>query len=203
MLGLSISYIQRRYTLVNPVLDQLRVDKKEFDHYMTESVKTKTEQTIVSYLSGIVCEKYGEIINNNNLSDIQTHMLNMICQNTVRWINEIGKTVDGQYQLLNTYSTDDVSKMAGYREIPVDDRLLYVAECKQGSLVFLEYLWKIMLNICQKKVNNEAGISVFSFRLNAGFKSAMIVAERIFQFNSPEPCRVWNLISIGYGRRTR
>ena len=162
LLGLAISYIQRRYTLVNPVFDQLRVDKKEFDRYMTESVKTKTEQTIVSYLAGIVCEKYGEIINSNDLSDIQTHMLNMICQNTVRWINEIGKTVDGQYQLLNTYSADDVSKIAGYRGTPVEDRLLYVAECKQGFLVFLEYLWKIMLNICQKKVNNETEISAHS-----------------------------------------
>lgn len=159
LVGLSISYIQRRYTLVNPVFDQLRVEKKEFDHYMTESVKTKTEQTIVSYLAGIVCEKYGGIINSNDLSDIQTHILNMICQNTVRWINEIGKTMDGQYQLLNTYSTDDVSKIAAYRGISVDDRLLYIAECKQGFLVFLEYLWKIMLNICQKKVNNEAEIS--------------------------------------------
>ncbi len=159
LVGLSISYIQRRYTLVNPVFDQLRVEKKEFDHYMTESVKTKTEQTIVSYLAGIVCEEYGEIINSNDLSDIQTHILNMICQNTVRWINEIGKTMDGQYQLLNTYSTDDVSKIAAYRGISVDDRLLYIAECKQGFLVFLEYLWKIMLNICQKKVNNEAEIS--------------------------------------------
>ena len=159
LLGLSISYIQRRYTLVNPVFDQLRVDKKEFDHYMTESVKTKTEQTIVSYLAGIVCEKYGEIINSNDLSDIQTHMLNTICQNTVRWINEIGKNVDGQYQLLNTYSMDDASQITGYRGISVDDRLLYVAECKQGFLVFLGYLWKIMLNICQKKVNNETEIS--------------------------------------------
>ena len=159
LLGLSISYIQRRYTLVDPVFDQLRVDKKEFDHYMTESVKTKTEQTIVSYLAGIVCEKYGEIINSNDLSDIQTHMLNTICQNTVRWINEIGKNVDGQYQLLNTYSMDDASKITGYRGISVDDRLLYVAECKQGFLVFLGYLWKIMLNICQKKVNNETEIS--------------------------------------------
>ncbi len=159
LLGLAISYIQRRYTLVNPVFEQLRVDKKEFDQYMTESVKTKTEQTIASYLAGIVCEEYGEIINSNDLSDIQTRMLNMIYQNTMRWINEIGKTVDGQYQLLNTYSTDDISKIAGYRGTSVDGRLLYVAECKQGFLVFLEYLWKIMLNICQKKVNNETGIS--------------------------------------------
>lgn len=153
LLGLAISYIQRRYTLTNPVFAQLRVDKKEFDHYMSESVKIKTELTIASYLAGIVCDEYEEIINNNALSDIQIRMLNMICQNTVRWINEIGKTADGQYQLLNTYSADDVSKIAGYRGTSIDGRLLYVAECKQGFLVFLKYLWKIMLNICQKMKN--------------------------------------------------
>lgn len=159
LLGLAISYIQQRYTLDDPTFDQLRLDKKEFDLYMTESSKTKTEQTIASYLTGIVCEKYGEIINNNDLSDIQTHMLNMIYRNTIRWINKIGKTVSGQYQLVNTYSADDISKITDYKGESVEARLLYIAECKQHFLVFLEYLWKIMLNICQEKVNNETEIS--------------------------------------------
>lgn len=159
LLGLAISYIQKRYTLVDPAFDQLRLDKKEFDYYMEESSRVKTEQTIASYLAGIVCEKYGEIIKSNDLSDIQTHMLNMIYQNTMRWINKIGQTVDGQYQLVNTYSTDDVGKIAAYKGMPVDARLLYIAECRQHFLVFLEYLWKIMLNICQEKVDNETEIS--------------------------------------------
>lgn len=158
LLGLAISYIQRRYTLVNPVFDQLRVDKKEFDQYMKDYSRTKTERTIANYLVGIVCEEYGEIINNNELSDMQTRILNMICQNTMRWINEIGKTVEGQYQLLNTYSTDDVSRITDYKGESVDARLIYIAECKPHFLVFLEYLWKIMLNICQEKVNNETEI---------------------------------------------
>ena len=159
LLGLAISYIQKRYTLVNPDFEQLRVDKKEFDRYMEESVKTKTEKAIVNYLVGVVCEKYGEIINNNELSDLQIHMLNQIYQNTLQWINEISETVDGQYQLLNTFSTYDASKIASYRGTPVDGRLLYMAECKSVFLVFLGYLWKIILNICQEKVNNESGIS--------------------------------------------
>ena len=71
------------------------MDKKEFDYYMTESVKTKTDETIASYLVGIVCEEYGEIIHSNDLSAILTHILNMIFQRTVRWINEIGKTMNG------------------------------------------------------------------------------------------------------------
>lgn len=160
LLGLAISYIQRRYTLDDPDLAQLRVDKKSFDQYMTNSTKTKTEQTIANYLAGVVCEEYGEIINNNDLSDLQTHMLNLIYQNTMRWINEIGKTVDGQYQLLNTFSTDDANKVAAYKEASVDDRFIYMAECKTAFLVFLDYLWKIILNICQEKVNDEMEISV-------------------------------------------
>jgi len=159
LLGLANSYIQRRYTLVNPCFDQLRVNKKEFNQYMTESVQMKTEQTIESYLVGIVCEEYGEIINNNDLSLLQNHMLNLIYQNTVRWVNQIGKTVDGQYQLINTFSIDDASKVDSYMELSIGDRFLYIAECKQFFLVFLDYLWKIILNICQEKVKDEQGIS--------------------------------------------
>lgn len=159
LLGLAISYMHRRYTLVNPGFDQLKVDKKEFDQYMTESVKTRTEQTIASYLVGNVCEKYGEIINNNDLSDFHTLMLNLIFQNTIRWINEIGKTVDGQYQLVNTFSMDEVSKIAVYRGASVDTRLINMAESKTAFLVFLGYLWKIMLDICQEKMNDETKIS--------------------------------------------
>lgn len=160
LLGLAISYIQRRYELVDSDFERLRVDKKEFEQYMTDSVRTKTEKTIASYLAGVVCEEYAEIINNNDLSNLQTHILNRIYQNTLQWINKIGKTVDGQYQLLNTFSTDDVSKVAAYRSATVDDRFIYMTECKTAFLVFLDYLWKIILDICQEKVNDETEISV-------------------------------------------
>lgn len=161
LLGLAISYIQRRYTLVNPNFEQMRVDKKEFDQYMMDSTKTKTETTIANYLVGIVCEKYGEIIKNNELSDYQIRMLNQIYQNTLQWINEIGEDVDCQYQLLNTFSTDEASKIVSYRGASVDERLLYMAESKPHFLVFIEYLWKIMLNICQEKINDEAEFSIY------------------------------------------
>ena len=159
LLGLAISYMQRRYALDDPDFAQLRVDKKSFDQYMTNSTETKTEQTIANYLVGVVCEEYGEIINYNNLSVLQTHMLNLIYQNTIRWINESGRTVNGQHRLLNTISTDDVSKVSGYRKATVEDRLIYMAECKSAFQVFLDYLWKIILNICQEKINVETEIS--------------------------------------------
>ena len=159
LLGLAISYLQRRYVLDDSDFTKLRVDKKSFDQYMKNSTKTKTEQTIVNYLVGVVCEEYGEIINNNDLSGLQTHMLNLIYQNTTRWINEISKTVDGQYRLLNTFSTGDVSEVSGYKKATVDGRLIYMAECKSAFQIFLGYLWKIILNICQEKVNDETEIS--------------------------------------------
>ena len=120
LLGLAISYLQQRYVLDDPDFSQLRVDKKSFDSYMKTSTMTKTEQTIVNYLVGVACEEYGEIINNNDLSGLQTHMLNVIYKNTVRWIKEIGKTVDGQYQLLNTFSIGDANEVSGYRKATVD-----------------------------------------------------------------------------------
>lgn len=159
LLGLAISYLQQRYVLDDPDFSQLRVDKKNFDSYMKTSTMTKTEQTIVNYLVGVACEEYGEIINNNDLSGLQTHMLNVIYKNTVRWIKEIGKTVDGQYQLLNTFSIGDANEVSGYRKATVDARLIYMAECKSAFQSFLDYLWKIILNICQERINDETEIS--------------------------------------------
>lgn len=156
LLGLAISYVQQRYVLVNSNFEHMRVDKKEFNKYMIDSTKTKTEQTIANYLVGIVCEEYGEIINNNAFSEFQIHILNRIYQNTLRWVNEMGKDVDFQYQLFNTLSTDEASKIINYKGASVDERIIYMAECKATFLVFIDYLWKIMLNICQDKMNDEA-----------------------------------------------
>lgn len=158
LLGLAILYIQRRYTLIDPDFDQLRFDKKEFCQYMTESVQTKTENTIVSYLIGIASELYTEIINNNELSDLQTHILNLLYQNTILWISGIANTVAGQYRLLNTFSTEDEKKVSAYKELSLDGRVLSIAECKSSYIVFLDYMWKIILNLCQEKIKSEVEI---------------------------------------------
>lgn len=162
LLGIAISYIQKRYELEDSDFEKLRVDKKEFDQYMTNSVETKTEETIASYLTGLVCEKYGEIVNNNDkLSDLQVRMLSLIYKNTLRWINSIGKTVEGQYQLVNTLSTWEASKVAGYKVKPIKNRLDNIIACEFTFLKFLSYLWKIILNICQEKVCDEKDISTY------------------------------------------
>ena len=162
LLGLAILYIHRRYMLDNPCFDELKVDKKEFDQYMIGFEAMKSENTITSYLVNLVCEKYGEIIDHNNLLDIQIDMLNLIYKNTIRWVNDICQTEDGQYQLLNTFSVNEVDKIADYRGATVGDKLKYMAECKRDFIDFLSYLWKIMLNICQEKISKAEEIPAHS-----------------------------------------
>ena len=41
LLGLAVTYVQRRYVLENPKFDQLRMSKAEFDQYMKESAETE------------------------------------------------------------------------------------------------------------------------------------------------------------------
>lgn len=155
LLGLALSYIQRRYMMGDPGFHELRVDKKEFDAYMTNAAQTKTERTIASYLVAGVAEEYEQIIRHNTLSELQQEMLGRIYQKTVHWIGNIGATPEGQYQLLNTLSQDEAGKIAGYPEKSIDKRLLAMAECKEAFTDFLNYLWKIMLNICQDQVKNQ------------------------------------------------
>lgn len=179
LLGLAISYMQRRYRLDNPCFNKLKVEKKEFNQYMTKFTKTKKENIITSYLVSIVCEKYGELINYNVFSDLQSHMLNLIYKNTIQWINEVSKTKNGQFQLLNTLSVDEACKIADYMGETVDNRLCCIAECKKDFLNFLSYLWKIMLNISQKKINNETEISAHSKLLNPSNYVVSTVTEYV------------------------
>ena len=158
LLGLAIIYIQQRYMSDKSCFNEIKVDKKDFDQYMKKSVEKESEQTIISYLVSIVCERYSEIIRYNDLSKLQMHMLYLIYQNTIKWINDIGKTEEGQYQLLNTFSIEEAYNVEKYRGAPVNNKLVSVAASKTGFLVFLGYLWKIMLNICQEKITDEKQI---------------------------------------------
>ena len=158
LLGLALSYIQRRYMLDDSDFDHVRFDKKDFLTYMADSVQTKSENTIISYLIGIASGVYGDIINNNMLSDLQTHFLDLTYHNTVIWIEDIAKTIDGQYKILNTISMEDERIVAQYKALTIDDRIIKMAECKSSYKAFLEYMWKIILDICQEKVKIEADI---------------------------------------------
>lgn len=162
LLGLAVSYIQRRYILTDPDFAQLRVDKAEFDRYIVESARTQTEQTIASYLVGCVSEEFDEILEDNELSELQINMLNRICKNTMRWIGQLcGETaadrsdraVEGQHMLLNTFSSGNIPGLDVFRKKTVSDRLRDMAGSKRDFSDFLDYLWKIMLDLCQDQIN--------------------------------------------------
>lgn len=158
LLGLAISYIQRRYTLVDPSFEDLRMSKADFDAYMTTSVETKTEETIASYLAGECTERFEGIIDHNDLSDFQTKILSRIYLKTNLWIRNLAKDKNGQFRLMNTISKKSVKDISKFKAMSIDKRLIAIAECHDGIQTFLGYLWKIMLNLCQDKLNEDVNM---------------------------------------------
>ena len=158
LLGLAISYVQRRYALVDPGFEDLRMSKVDFDAYMTESVETKTEKTIVSYLVGECTERFESIIHHNDLSDFQMNILLRIYRKTHRWICDLAKDKDGQYRLVNTLSKKSAKVVSKFKTMNIDNRLRTIAGCQDGIHTFLGYLWKIMLNICQEKLDENTNM---------------------------------------------
>ena len=152
LLGLGISFVQRRYLLEDAEPDQMRMTCREFDDYIKKATQINREDMIGSYLVGIAAERYGDILAYNTLTDLQAVLLNRIYRNTVQWIRELCETVEGQYRLLNTLSRKDSQKVARYRRASHSRRLLSMAECSADFASFLSYLWKIMLDICQQHV---------------------------------------------------
>ncbi len=166
LLGLAISYIQNRYNLVNPTFDDLRVSRSEFIQHIEQTTQIETEQSIVGYLIGVASEEYGEIVNHNQLTDLQANYLYRIFQNTVKWIRVIGGTIEGQYKLLNTLSKDDIEVVSNYKSLSLRERIIRIAEIKESFIPFIEYLWKIMIDVCQEKIMDvdeiESNIQLFN-----------------------------------------
>ena len=120
---------------------------------MTVDTQQNPENIIVCYLVGITSETYGDIVKDGSLLDSQTKILNQIYHNTIRWIKDNTGTVEGQYRLLNTLSIEDESKVSKYLDLQIEERRIIIAECKSSFMIFLQYMWKIMLNLCQDNNN--------------------------------------------------
>lgn len=159
LLGLTLLRIQQRYHYDKPNFDQMRVSKEDFDQYIKEATKTKPERTIAAYLVSIVTDQYEQILKRNDLSELQRIMLDRICRNTIQWIGEIGENEDGQHRLLNTISTEEADEIADYKNKDPVDQLCCMAACKRDFQIFLKYLWKIMLDLCQEKVQDPKRIA--------------------------------------------
>ena len=161
LLGLAVLYMQRRYTLNESELffEKLRIQKSAFDDYIKQSLQTKTEETIVSYLVGIACEKYNSIVLNNEFSEWDQQMLYLISRKTIKWIKETANNLEGQQRLLNTISTEEANWLENFDKKSIEQRFGCIMESKNSFRLFLAYLWKIMLNICHEKMPSEENSS--------------------------------------------
>ncbi|GFI25138.1 hypothetical protein IMSAGC012_00244 [Lachnospiraceae bacterium] len=154
LLGLAIEYIQKRYLLDEPNLDDLKIVKEDFLEFIRQTMKTKTEEQISAYLNSLVADAYLEIITNNpDLKTEDVQLLNQIARNTQFWISELAKTKEGQYKVIYTVSYDSYETVEKFKTLDVSGRIIKIAEVKDNFLVFLDFLWKTMLNLCRNKID--------------------------------------------------
>lgn len=158
LFGLAITCIQRRYTLNDSKFEDLRVDIKEFDEYIKKNTEEKTDGIIAAYLVDCVSERYNQIISHNNFIDLYKSFFDLICKNTIKWINDKGDEEEWQYELLNTISLHEAKKIAGYKDFETTEKLDKFKESREGFFIFLGYLWKIMLDICYENIKVESDI---------------------------------------------
>lgn len=154
LLGVAIVFIQKRYTQDGTKFNELKVDKETFDQYMKGIINNRTNQSITGYLVDIICETYVNIINYNNFSDLQCCILKEIYRKTIEWIKAYSETEERQCQLLNTFSTEEVNKIMEYKQKNENEKMCFFAECKRDFETFLNFFWKIMLDICQEKIDS-------------------------------------------------
>lgn len=164
LLGLAVSFIQRRYSQKDPSFDDLLFEKNIFNKYMIEGAQLNTEQSIVNYLVGLASERFIQIMGHNDFTKFQIFIMNHIYKNTINWIKDNTSDIEGQFKLLYTISKDEIEKVENFKSLTVDDRFSEIVRCGYDWQDFLSYLWKIMLDICQeqiKDINNIQGEQVY------------------------------------------
>lgn len=154
LLGLALGYMQKRYALENPDLEQMIVDKKRFQQYILNIMDIQSEEHIAAYVRTVVGEQYITTLDENpEMEAEKVNLLNYIANYTQIWMSELVETVEGQYQLINTVSRRNYDNVKGYKELSFPKRKIKIAESREGIESFLQYLWKIMLNLCMNKAD--------------------------------------------------
>lgn len=154
LLGLALRYMQKRYTLDVPEFEQIKVVKEEFQQYILNIIDIQSEEHIAAYVRTIVGEQYITTLEENpEIGAEKLNLLNYIANNTQIWMSELAETVEGQYRIINTVSQKNNDNVKGYTGFGFAKRKLKIAECREGIESFLEYLWKIMLNLCMNKID--------------------------------------------------
>lgn len=152
LLGLAVTYAQRRYRIEVPSFESIRIRRDDFFEDINKNMQVCDENHIVAYLKSIAIQVIGEIVDyNEGLSKTQIEIVNNIYLKTLEWLDEIGNDIQGQFQIVNTLSDKSVEEVRNYIHLGIADRLVVIAECKMAIKQFLKYLWKIIYDICSNK----------------------------------------------------
>ncbi|MBQ8976257.1 MAG: hypothetical protein IJ078_02415 [Succinivibrionaceae bacterium] len=130
LFGHALLFVHERYLeRDNSDYQPLPLLKKNFDEHMLR-LSSGSESAIVCYLTDIATGEYCEIRKDNNLSDSQVNILEFIHKNTIEWIKRIAETIDGQYRLINTISTEGYDEVSKFKKLKFNERFRCIAECK-------------------------------------------------------------------------
>lgn len=150
LIGLAINYIQQRYNDDNEKrgLNDFQCKRQDFLEFLTAQLQAKSDICIAAYLSDLVYECYLDIVNNNEeMTEEQCEMLQVIIRNTQAWLRELVNDVDGQFRLINTVSFQNNDKLKGFRGADVNSRYEKIIAHEENIRSYLLYLWKFMMNL--------------------------------------------------------
>ncbi len=154
LLGLAVQYIHKTYTehakSEDNIFEQRKCERDNFIKYLQKTVSSETDESISAYLRVVTMECYGEIEElNPELSQDELETLQYMRDTTADWIIRLCGKSEGQIQLLNTISTD---KIDGYMEETLMERLTIMKEHSGQIVIFLNYIWKILINENQELI---------------------------------------------------
>ena len=147
LMGLSTKYIFDMYAQSTSNPESRQCKYNDFDEYLRESIsEERDERSIVAYLSTVIREHCAEITSNerSKLTDDHRNLLEQICAFTEIWISELCQTQDGQFRFLNSISRKKINDFANSGVIK---RIEIMYQRYDEIKSFLDYLWKIILDL--------------------------------------------------------
>ena len=134
------------------ILRHKEIRRSDFIKYLKSHVGENNDSIIRSVQSIVMDVFFSVLANNPDMDILQSQILEIIVNNTVKWMRALLADSTGQaafYNSVSFASRERVMKFAGFT---VRKREKAILMCFPGIQSFLKYLWKIMLNICMSKV---------------------------------------------------
>lgn len=168
LLGLAQLFVQERYIegKKNAFADYT-FSRDDLFTYLSSHIENKTEKLVISYIFTLVDEMFTDIVeDNDNLTEKQVEMLDIIFMNTKEWLDSMLSTVKGQFRLLNTISYYKKEKLEDFERLSGIKRYEKMIAHEYNLVSYLCYLWKIILNLNSKLLSGTFDRDTVSLRPN-------------------------------------